>query len=66
MGDPSCHSGNGEEDWVHISWEAHCPVDETGVEIDIWVEFPGNAEIRSIFTSIRLQEQFSLTRGQSR
>ena len=29
MGEPSGNPGNGEENGVHVCWEAHCPVDES-------------------------------------
>lgn len=38
MGDPTCHSGNGEEDWVHISREPHGSVDESAVEVNVGVK----------------------------
>lgn len=41
MGDPAGHSGDCEEDGVHVGGEAHCSVDQAGVEIYIGVQFAG-------------------------
>lgn len=42
MGDPSCNSWNCEENRIHISWEAHSPIDQTTIEVNIWIEFSTN------------------------
>lgn len=39
MGNPTYNSGNCEQYRVHICWEAHCSVDESTVEVNIWVKF---------------------------
>ncbi len=39
MGDPSNDSGNGEEYRVHVGWESHGSVDESAVEVNVWVKF---------------------------
>jgi len=38
MRDPAGHSRNGEQDWEHVSGEAHGLVDDSGVEIDVGVQ----------------------------
>ena len=44
MGDPSGNSWNCEQDWEHVSWEAHGSVNEATVEVNIGVEFASNTE----------------------
>lgn len=39
MSKPSDNSRDHEKDGEHISREAHCFVNDTAVEIDIWIEF---------------------------
>ena len=42
MGDPSCNSRNCEENGIHVSWEAHSSIDQSTVEVNIWIEFSTN------------------------
>ena len=44
MSDPSDHSRNSEQDREHISWEAHRPVDQSTVKINVRVKLARDAE----------------------
>lgn len=44
MGNPSCNSGDGEEDREHIGRETHSSVNKSTVEIDVGVKLACDAE----------------------
>lgn len=45
VSEPSCDSRDSEEYWEHICWESHCSVDDTRVEVDVWVELSFDEEL---------------------
>lgn len=45
MSKPSDTSWNHEKNWEHVSWESHCFVNDSAVEINVRVKFSVN-EIR--------------------
>ena len=43
VGDPSCNAGDGEKNWVHVSWKAHGSVNKSAVEVNVRVQLASNA-----------------------
>lgn len=65
MSNPTGHTGNREQNRIHIGGETHCPVDQPRIEINIRVQLPCDARITKILTSINLLKQSSQVLGLS-
>lgn len=42
MCQPSCQSWESEENGEHLGWDAQSLVDDSGVEVDVWIQLLGN------------------------
>ena len=42
MSQPSHASRDHKEDGEHVSWETHCSVNDTTVEVNVWIQFSLN------------------------